>query len=217
MIKEDIELLKKCRLFDGIEDVSGLISEFGCTEKNYEKREVIKSEGDNVDLGIILEGSVIIYAMDFYGNRHVINIVHDGDFLGGAHAFGNAGNFNLYFEAEERSRLLFIKPENIKKSTGKDSIVFLLNNLSAISTRCLSFLKKIEVLSKTTIREKVLSFLTGASESGSGKYFTIPFSRQEFADYLCCDRSALSAELGRMRNDGLIDYKMNTFKLLKRA
>ena len=76
-------------------------------------------------------------------------------------------------------------------------------------------IRKIEVISKRTIREKLLAYLSSQSQSQSSRYFEIPLSRTELADYLCVDRSALTRELAKMRSEGLIDFDKNCFRILE--
>ena len=72
---------------------------------------------------------------------------------------------------------------------------------------------KIEVVSKKTLREKILSYLSQEAQKQDSRYFEIPLGRLELADYLCTDRSALTRELGKMRQEGLIDYDKNLFRI----
>ena len=86
------------------------------------------------------------------------------------------------------------------------------NLLRAVARKSLLLNQKVEILSKRTIRERILSFLV--SHSDSEKKVTIPYNREEMARYLCIDRSALSRELCKMRDDGLILFNRNIFELL---
>ena len=94
-------------------------------------------------------------------------------------------------------------------------MTFLHNALYVVSNASVNFLEKIEHLSRRSLRDKIMSYLTAQSIKCGSREFDIPFSRQELADWLAADRSALSAELSRMRADGLIDYNMRRFRLLK--
>jgi CRP-like cAMP-binding protein len=76
-------------------------------------------------------------------------------------------------------------------------------------------IRKIEVISKRTIREKLLAYLSSQAQCQDSRYFEIPLGRTELAEYLCVDRSALTRELVKMRDDGLIDYDKNCFRILE--
>jgi CRP-like cAMP-binding protein len=89
--------------------------------------------------------------------------------------------------------------------------------LEIIANKNIMLMQKIEQLSKRTTREKVLAYLSAEAQKGGKNYFNIPFSRQEMADYLSVDRSAMSSELGKMREEGLIDFDRNHFKLISEA
>ena len=82
-----------------------------------------------------------------------------------------------------------------------------------LSDKNQALMEKIEVVSKKNLREKILSYLSQESQRQGSKYFEIPLGRIELADYLCTDRSALTRELGKMRNEGLIDYDKNVFRI----
>lgn len=87
--------------------------------------------------------------------------------------------------------------------------------MAAIAGQNIRLTGKIEHLSRRSIREKVMSYLSDESAAGSGNEIIIPYNRQELADYLAVDRSALSAELGRMRDDGLIRFERNRFTICR--
>ena len=75
-------------------------------------------------------------------------------------------------------------------------------------------MQKVEVISKKTLREKIMAYLSIHATAQGTQYFEIPLGRVELADYLCADRSALTRELSNMQNEGLIDFDRNTFRLL---
>ena len=86
--------------------------------------------------------------------------------------------------------------------------------LSIVSMKNISLTQKIEFTSKRTTREKLLAYLLAEAKKAEGKCFYIPFNRQELADYLSVERSAMSAELSKLRNDGLLNFHKNQFELL---
>ena len=89
------------------------------------------------------------------------------------------------------------------------------NMVHIIADKNRELIRKIEVISKRTIREKLLAYLSMQAQSQNARYFEIPLGRTELADYLCVDRSALTRELAKMRDDGLIDYDKNCFRILE--
>jgi CRP-like cAMP-binding protein len=87
--------------------------------------------------------------------------------------------------------------------------------VTLIADKNRSLMEKLDAMSKKNLREKILTYLSIQSQHQGGRYFEIPLGRIELADYLCTDRSALTRELSSMRDDGLIDFDRNTFRLLK--
>ncbi|MBR2008655.1 MAG: winged helix-turn-helix domain-containing protein, partial [Peptococcaceae bacterium] len=89
------------------------------------------------------------------------------------------------------------------------------NLVQLIADKNLALMKKVEVVTKKTLREKILAYLSQQAQLQSSEYFEIPLGRLELAEYLCADRSALTRELNAMRLDGIIDYDKNVFRLLR--
>ena len=88
------------------------------------------------------------------------------------------------------------------------------NMVRIIANKNRDLMRKVEVVSKRTIREKVLTYLSIQAQIQGVRYFEIPLGRVELAEYLCVDRSALTRELAKMKEDGLIDYDRNSFRML---
>ena len=87
------------------------------------------------------------------------------------------------------------------------------NMVRLIADKNRDLMRKVEVVSKKNLREKILAYLSLQAQLHESRYFEIPLGRVELADYLCADRSALTRELGKMRSDGLIDYDKNMFRI----
>ena len=107
-----------------------------------------------------------------------------------------------------------IRDRNLRTCKSEGADLVLSNLLRIISAKTILLNSKISILSKRSTREKLLSYLSAQAKQAGSSRFTIPFNRQELADFLCVDRSAMSAELGRMARDGLICYKKEKFELL---
>ena len=88
------------------------------------------------------------------------------------------------------------------------------NMVSIIADKNRDLMRKVEVVSKRTIREKLLAYLSIQAQVQQSRYFEIPLGRLELAEYLCVDRSALTRELAKMKDEGLIDYDKNCFRML---
>ena len=88
------------------------------------------------------------------------------------------------------------------------------NMVRIIAAKNRELLRKVEIISKKTLREKILTYLSAQAQIQGTRYFEIPLGRLELAEYLCADRSALTRELASMKADGLIDYDKNLFRIL---
>ncbi|HAD19540.1 MAG TPA: Crp/Fnr family transcriptional regulator [Lachnospiraceae bacterium] len=188
-------------------------------EKNYAKDAVIYSAGDTVSsLGLVLYGSVRIESMDLLGNRRILSHIRPGDVFAETYAF--QGDLPLLTDAvaNEDCRILFLETsrKTLSRYHGQIWHERLLMNLLAISNQ-----KNFHLAARSfhtsphNIRDRVIAFLSSQAVSSHSSEFDIPFDRQQMADYLNLDRSALSKELGRMRRDGLIDFRKNHFQILR--
>lgn len=218
-MKKYLEILKKTALFSGVgeEDILSMLSCFQATAKDYKKGEYIFSQGEKIEnLAIVAKGCVHIQKDDYWGNRTIINVVSEGEMFGESYASQNSGPFLNNAVAAEDSTVLFF---NIKKLLGVCSAacrfhsVTVQNLFFAVSEKNRLLAQKLTVISQRSTREKLISYLSQqAKQQNSGQFF-IPFNRQQLADYLSVDRSAMSNELCKMRDEGLLSFKKNYFEL----
>ncbi len=189
-------------LFEGIrgDELSSLLSCLSVRVRSYVKGDCIIREGDPVDsLGIILSGFVQIVKNDYDGNRMIQSSFGTGALFAESFVCAGLERIPVSVIAAENSEILFIP---FKK---------LMHTCEASCSLMLSM--KIEIASKRTTREKVLAYLGQEKLKAGQPGFCIPYSRIEMADFLCVDRSALSRELGRMQDEGLIEFDGNAFTL----
>lgn len=165
----------------------------------------------------LLDGSARIERTDFSGNRSILGKIDKGGLVSSdlTPLFFSAGEISVVTN-EPCSTLDFSISGEIE---GCECCVKYVNRIKSNLMQSLTqtntqFMRRLNMLSCRTTRERVLAYLEGESQESGSKTFTIPLSRQELADYLCVERSALSRELGHMRDDGIIDFDRNTFKLL---
>lgn len=217
-MKNNLEIIGNSPLFAGIarEDIGAILNCLQAKTKKYDKNEMLLQSGNKMKrFGMILQGSVLIQKPDFEGNTVILTQVTSGELFGEAFACGSipAGVDILVQEATE---ILWLDYQKIL-SPCECACTFhrqLMSNLVQILARRNIFLTgRIEHLSKRTLREKVLSYLSEQAMVQGSSSFVIPFNRQEFADYLAADRSALSAVLGKLRNEGVIEFNKNRFTL----
>ena len=185
--------------------------------KFVEKNEIVVNAGDVNEYCIfVLKGKLRSVYYDYYGAESLITVYNKGDIFGINEAYTNCDTYQNSLVATEKSTIiLFNRYRFIKECENHcPRHQQLLKNVTNILVKTnLEMIEKINVLQKRTIREKVLSYLHNISQKTNSKYFDIPLNRQELANYLAIDRSALSIELAKMKKDGLIDYNKNHFNL----
>lgn len=217
MNEKILEKISASSLFCGISDTEKMLNCFGARVTRFSAGREIVGYGDEPCVVIVTEGAGIVVSEDWFGNRTVIGRVGVSGIFGAAYAFSDH-EVTTRFVAAEDGEAVLINGRRLHKPCGEhceSHTRFLYNAVTVISHQCVGFLENVEHLSRRTTRDKVLSFLASQSIKHNAAEFDIPFSRQELADYLAVDRSALSAELGRMKNDGLIDFRRSHFTIIK--
>lgn len=167
------------------------------------------------DTGIVLDGKIHMISEDFWGNQNIIAEFTENALFGEAHSISRSPMF-FSLVAVESSTLLFFKTQKILDTArrGDSGILKLYHNLmTIIIQKKLNYMKKADILSRRNLREKVSAFLSEECQKSGTPSFTIPYDRQQMADYLSVDRSALSKELSKMKKEGILDYKHNWFHL----
>ena len=213
-----MRFISKTALFRGCsdEDISNMAEHLDFRTVIYGKGDVILSAGNIVtDIGLVLSGSVRIEHTDLWGNKSILGITPAGGVFAESYACIPNEPMMVDAVANEDCEILFISvPRLFMPYPVCESQNRLIQNLVIISARKnLQLSKRSLHTSPKTIRGRLFSYFSQqVSAQGSNK-IVIPFDRQQLADYLNVDRSALSKELGKMRNDGLIAYNKNTFKI----
>ena len=211
--------LSKCLLFNGIkaEELTALL---GCMQSKiieFDKNKTVMQEGKVFDkLGILLEGNLQVVQYDYLGNRTIISTVEPLQIFGEAFSYVKT-KFPMNVETTEKSKVLFLISDRISNPCPNGCVFHkqLINNLLHIlAHKNVNLTQKIECMSKRTTKEKLLTFLSLESIKQNSKEFYIAYDRQNLADYLGVERSAMSAELSKLRKDGIIECEKNWFKLL---
>ena len=206
-------------LFQGIstEDIQGMMKCLSAVRRTYRKGEMIFCAGEDAKMmGMVAAGSVEIVHDDFWGNRQIMGTAHVGELFGESYACMPESVFLVSARAAEDCEILFMEVGRIL-TTCSPACEFhsrLIHNLLyVLASKNLRLTQKIEHMGQRSIREKVMAYLSFQAEMYHKETFEIPFNRQQLADYLAVDRSALSAELSRMQKEGLIQYEKNRFTI----
>lgn len=216
----DIQQLQKTMLFRGMTEaeITEAVQVLETYEKRYEKGETLLTAGSITErLGLVLEGSVRIESNDVWGNRTIISHVGMGQVFAETYALLENEPMLVDVTASEDCRVLFLRSGRIQslKISLKPWTLKYITNLLTISThKNLILSGRSFHTAPKNIRGRVMSYLNSVSLQKHTREFDIPFDRQQLADYLNLERSALSKELGKMQRDGLISVRKNHFKIL---
>lgn len=218
-MKKYLDCLKKCALFAHIEN-KNLIAMLGCLGARtqvYTKNQYIMTEGDPAtQIGIVLSGMAQLVQIDYYGNRSIVTNISEGQLFAESFACAGVDVLPIDVIAAADTEVMLIDCRRITTTCCNscefhNQIIF--NLLKIVATKNLLFHKKIEVTSKRSTKEKLITYLLNEAKKNHSDTFVIPYDRQELADYLGVERSGLSSEIGKLRKAGLIDVQKNKFKI----
>lgn len=208
-------------LFEGISsrETEAILRCLSAVRKDYKKGDYIFHMGDSIrSIGVVATGAVEIISEDYWGRRQILNYVTKGQLFGESYACTQGEPLMVSAVAAAQTEILFLDINHILTAcpTACTFHTRLIRNLlSILSGHNLMLTRKINHMSQKTIREKLLSYLSWQAAQQGSRTFSIPFNRQQLADYLSIDRSALSAELSKMQKDELLSYQKNQFTLRK--
>lgn len=220
LMKRYIPILKNTQLFSGAsdEDIEAML---GCLQARlctYKKGEYVLREGERIErLMMLVKGELHIQRDDYWGNRSIISMVGVGEMFGEAYAAPESGPLMNDVLAVEDSAVIFLdigKLLTVCPNGCKFHAMAVKNLFFAISEKNRKLVRKLGYMSRRTTREKLIAYLSEEAKRQNSGAFSIPFNRQQLADFLSVDRSAMSNELCRLRDEGLIEFEKNRFRLL---
>lgn len=218
-MKKYLEILKKCPLFFGIgeEQLLRMLHCLGARVSPFDKKYTVFAEGNPAKyIGIVLSGSVQIIQVDYYGNRSILSEMHESQVFAEAFACGEVESLPVTVVANEPSEVMLIECGHILHTCENNcgfhqQLIF--NLMKDLAAKTISFHQRIEIVSKRSTREKLMTYLMFEAKKVGKSSFEIPFDRQELADYLEVDRSGLSAEISKLRSEGILESRKNHFEL----
>ena len=219
-MKKYFEVLRKCRLFREIadEDLIALLGCLGAKVVSFGKKYTIIAEGSPAKyICIMLSGSAQMVRVDYYGNRSIISGIEPSEVFGEAFACAETAEMPVTVIANEPCEVMLIECHRIMHSCSNacgfhQQIIF--NLMKNLAVQNLMFHQKLEITACRTTREKLMTYLLLQAKKHGSERFTIPFDRQELADYLEVDRSGLSAEISKLRSEGILTSTRKEFELL---
>ena len=219
-MEKHLKTLKSCPLFAKIDDES-LLRMLGCLGArcmSFDKKYTIIAEGSAAKyIGIVLSGSVQIIMYDYYGNRSIIGEVSPSGVFAEAFACAEISSVPVSVVANEPCEVMLIDCSHILHTCSNNcghhqQLIF--NLMKDLASKSIMFHQRVEITSKRTTREKLMTYLALQAKREGSNSFDIPFDRQELADYLEVERSGLWAEIGKLVKEALIESRKRHFKLL---
>ena len=219
-MKKYIPILKRTKLFAGVaeDEIYAMLSCLDAKLNTYKKGEYVLHEGEHLNhITVLVSGELHIQRDDYWGNRAIVNRIAVGEMFGEAYIAPESGALLNDVVAVEDSAVIFFDVRRIItvcSSACRFHSMVVQNLFFSISQKNKTLVQKIGHISKRTTREKLISYLSEEAKRQNSASFTIPFNRQQLADFLSVDRSAMSNELCKMRDEGMLEFEKNQFKLL---
>ena len=218
-MKDYLSVIRSARLFSGIseEELTPMLTCLTAEKKDFTKETFVLRTGDTADaIGLVLSGTVLIMQEDIWGNRNILSKAGLGQTFAAAYACAIGSRLNVSVIAETPVTVMFLNVKrilNVCPSACSHHSRIIRNLLGELAEKNLRFNEKLTHMGQRTTRSKIMSYLSAEAQR-LGKYeFDVPFSRQQLADYLGVERSGLSLELGKMRSEGLLDFRKSHFVL----
>lgn len=219
-MKKYIPVLKKTKLFAGIanDEIASMLLCLDAQVHHYKKGEYVLREGEHLsNIMILVGGRLHIQKDDYWGNRSILEQISMGEMFGEAYIAPESEPLLNDVVAAEDSVVMFFNAKQIIttcSSACRFHTMVVQNLFFSISEKNRKVVRKLSHMSKRSIREKLISYLSEEATRQNSSSFAIPFNRQQLADFLFVDRSAMSNELSKMRKEGLLEFDRNCFKLL---
>jgi len=184
----------------------------------FRRGEIVAFEAENIrHIGIVLSGAVDMVKEDLWGSRTMLVRMRTDEVFGETFACGEDSLSVVTFVVSEDAQILFLPFDRVMHSCTmacRFHHQLIENMVHIIARKNRDLMRKVEVISRRTIRERLLAYLSICAQAAGTRYFELPMGRVELAEYLCVDRSALTRELAKMKDEGLIDYDKNCFRIL---
>lgn len=218
-MKKYLEILRGCDLFFGIDGdrLLLMLNCLGAKVIEFDRKYTIFAEGYPArHIGIMLSGSAQVVRMDYNGNRSIVAGIERGEVFAEAFACAEVDALPVSVVASDPCEVMLIDCSHILHTCSNNcgfhqQLIF--NLMKGMAVKNLEAFRKIDITSKRTTREKLMAYLNQQAKKAGSSRFEIPFDRQELADYLEVDRSGLSAEISKLRSEGILASSRKQFEL----
>lgn len=219
MIEAYLDIIKKSPLFHGMkeEEIIYMLKCLTPKIQSYSKNESIVNSGESIDrFGMVLEGEATILKENAEGNRVIMSVVKKGDLFGEMLVFSSRKIWPVSVRVQNSCKVLFLTSSDLVARCGKMCSwhnAMLQNFIKVISDKSLMLNKKVEYLSIKSIRGKIASYLLEQYQNTKSNTMILPLKRNDLAEFLNVSRPSLSREICGMRDEGIIDFHLSTFKI----
>ena len=214
-------ILRNSPFFQGMteEEILSVLHCVNATVQHKQKDEYILRVGDRTEsMGLVLRGSVLVLQEDLWGHRNIMHRIGPGEYFAEPFAATAGSVLNVSVVADEDSEIMMLNMERFLKTCPHACAHhgrMVRNLVSVMARRVMDLNEKLTHMAKRSTREKLLSYLSAESMRQGKLAFTIPYDRQQLADYLSVERAAMSVELGKLQKEGLLKTNRNHFELFQ--
>lgn len=218
-MEEFLSTIRSAPLFSGVSEaeLTAMLACLKAEKKGFPKEAFVLRAGDTAEsIGLVLTGTVLVIQEDIWGNRNILSKAGPGQTFAVAYACAPGSRLNMSVVAETPITVLFLNVKRILTvcpSACSYHNRIIRNLLGELAGKNLQFSEKLTHVGQRSTRSKIMSYLSAEAQRLGTYELDIPFSRQQLADYLGVERSGLSQELGKMKKDGLLDYRKSHFVL----
>ena len=218
-MKDYIQIIRSSKLFSGIaeDEIAAMLKCLQAKKETYKKGDFILRVGTTTEpIGLVLEGSALVIQEDIWGNRNILSKIGPGHAFAASFACSQGAVVNSSVIAETPVTVMFL---NVKKiltvcsTTCEHHSRIIRNLLSELAEKNLMSNEKLSHMGQRSTRAKLMSYFSAEAQKNGSYEFDIPYSRQQLADYLAVERSGLSLELSKMRDEGILEFHKNHFVL----
>ena len=215
-------ILRNSPFFQGMteEEILSVLHCVNATVLHRKKDEYILRVGDSTEtMGLVLSGSVLCLQEDLWGHRNIIHRIGAGEFFAEAFAATSGSVLDVNIVADEDTEVMLLHTGRLLQTCPHACAHhnrLVRNMVSVMARRVMDLNEKITHMAKRSTREKLLSYLSAESIRQGKLSFTIPYDRQQLADYLCVERAAMSVELSKLQKEGLLKTNRNHFSIFSK-
>ena len=222
-MKEFFPILAASPLFSGVteDELDAMLTCLAAKTEQFPKDVFLLHPGDTVEeIGMVLSGCALVVQEDIWGNRNILSRTAPGQTYAAAYACAPGAALNVSVAAETAvtvTNLNVRRVLNVCPSACAHHSRIIRNLLGELAAKNLQMNEKLTHMAQRTTREKLLSYLSAQAQRSGSYEFDLPFSRQQLADYLAVERSGLSAELGKLRDEGVLEFRRSHIRLSQRS